>query len=65
MCKHVPRKFRKTKETKRDMSFGRNGCTHNSQGEVRNIPTMLNTQSVPVEKIQCEMLPAKKLVRRT
>lgn len=25
---------------------------------------MLNTQSVPVEKIQCEMPPAKKLVRR-
>ena len=33
-------------------------------GEVKTIPIMLNTQTVPVEKIQCEMTSAKKLVRR-
>lgn len=32
--------------------------------EVKNIPIMFNTQSVPVERIQCEMPPDKKLIRR-
>ena len=66
VCNHVPSKCKKKKNKidQEEYELQEKWKHTEFSGEVKTIPIMLNTQTVPVEKIQCEMTSAKKLVRR-